>query len=410
MRDEDQMIDERAVRLLRPLREEPEGPPRIDVPRTMVEGRRRRVLRRWSGGAALITLTSVAAGGGTLAVSALREPVPVPTVTATATATPSQVAAAPAVPTGCKVTRLPTDGARKAVLTAGDPSGRYLGGRTYGTGAGPIVWKDGRIFARPRLTGEDAGLNDINSSGVAIGSAFLGQRQQGYVYRDGRVTELDGRHTAPLAINDAGVIVGAIGEVLHEAPVRWDSPGAKAVRLPMPAGMTSGRADAVDEDGTVVGRIAADSRELDSGYLWLPDGTGRAMEMPEIEGGPADYFWPDSISNGWVAGRAVDDRADGSRWFTAMRYRIADGSWEKLPENVFPNLIAANGWVAGGPTGRDEAPIITAGSEVVRLPRYKTAKEYEISTFSADGRRLGGYITDMEGELVGNEPLLWTCR
>jgi hypothetical protein len=314
------------------------------------------------------------------------------------------------VPSGCTVTRLPTGSARKAVLTAGDASGRYLAGRTYGTSAGPIIWADGKIVARPRMPGEDAGIAGINGSGVAVGSAFIGERQQAYVYRDGRVSELDGQHTAPLAINDAGVIVGAIGEVLHEAPVRWDSADAKATRLPMPAGMISGRADAIAADGTVVGRIATDSSKTESGYLWLPDGTGRAMEPPEIEGGPADYFWPDSISNGWVAGRAVDDRADGSRSFTALRYRIADGVYQKLPENVFPNLIAENGWIAGGPAERDEPPIITAGSEVVRLPRYRTAKEYQISTFSADGRRLGGYTTDMDGEQVGNEPLLWTCR
>ncbi|WP_433793991.1 hypothetical protein [Actinoplanes sp. CA-252034] len=411
MRDEDEMTDERAVRLLLPLREEPEGPSRIDVRRTMVEGHRRRALRRWSSGAALIALTSVAAGGGTLAATALHEepPAPRPVVTATAAATPSR-AAAPAVPTGCTVVRLPTDDARKGVLTAGDPTGRYHAGRTYGPAKSPIIWKDGKILARPRLIGEDPGISDINSSGVAVGSAFIGERQQGYVYRDGRVTELDGQHTTPLAINDAGVVVGAIGEVLKESPVRWDSPTAKATRLPMPAGMTSGRADGVDEDGTVVGRIAAASREIESGYLWLPDGTGRVMEMPEIEGGPADYFWPESISDGWVAGRAVDDRADGSRYFTALRYRIADGVYETLPENVFPNLIAANGLIAGGPAARDRPPLITAGAEVVELPRYRTAKEYEITTFSADGRRLGGYTTDSDGGQVGTEPLLWTCR
>ncbi|MEU8658673.1 hypothetical protein [Actinoplanes philippinensis] len=132
--------------------------------------------------------------------------------------------------------------------------------------------------------------------------------------------------------------------------------------------------------------------------------------MPEIEGGPADYFWPESISNGWVAGRAVDDRADASRYFTSLRYRIADGRYEELPRSVSPNLTAANGRTAGGPAERDRPPIITAGGEVVELPRYRTAKEYEISTFSADGRRLGGYTTDTDGEQVGTEPLLWTCR
>jgi hypothetical protein len=406
MRDEDEMTDERAVRLLLPLREEPEGPARIDVPRTMVEGRRRRVLRRWSGGVTLIALTTVAAGGGTLAVSALRDGPPVPQPTATATATPSAVAAAPAGPTDCTVTRLPTAGARKAVLTAGDPSGRYLAGRTYQTAITPIIWKDGQILARPRLTGDDPGFTDINRSGVAVGSAFLGERQQGYVYRDGRVTELDGRDTAPIAINDAGVIVGAIGEVLKEVPVRWDSAGAKATRLPMPAGMRTGRADAVAEDGTVLGRVAKDSSQTESGYLWLPDGTGRMMELPQVEGGRADAFWGESISDGWVAGRAADDRADGSRWLHSLRYRIADGTYQDLPRDVLPALIAGNGWIAGGA----EVPVIMVGSEVVEMPRYRTLKEYQISTFSADGRTLGGYSTDSVGDQVGNEPLVWTCR
>lgn len=404
------MTDERAVRLLLPLREEPDGPARIDVPRTMVEGRRRRVLRRWSGGAALIALTSVAAGGGTLAVAALRDgsPVPVPTVTATATATPSAVAAAPAQPTGCTVTRLPTDGVRKAVVTAGDPTGRYLAGRTYQPSPGPILWKDGKILDRPRLTGDDPSFDDINSSGIAVGSAFLGDlQQQGYAYRDGRVTELDGKHTVPMAINDAGVIVGTIGEVLKEVPVRWDSADAKAEPLPMPAGMTTGSADAIAEDGTVVGSVATDSRATASGYLWLPDGTGRKMARPEVDGGEADYFWPESITNGWVAGRAVDDSPDGStRSFASMRYRIADGTYHPLPQSVFPALIADNGWVAGeaGP------PVILAGSKVVELPRYRTLKEYQISYYSADGRRVAGHSTDSEGNQVGNEPLLWTCR
>ncbi|BEL09301.1 hypothetical protein Q0Z83_074920 [Actinoplanes sichuanensis] len=402
------MTDERAVRLLLPLREEPDGPPRIDVPRTMVEGRRRRVLRRWSGGAALIALTSVAAGGGTLAVAALRDdsPVPVPTVTATATASPSAVAAAPAGPVGCRVTRLPTDGVRKAVVTAGDPTGRYLAGRTYQPSPGPILWKDGKILDRPRLTGDDPRFADINSSGIAVGSAFIGERQQGYVYRDGRVSRLDGQEAVPAAINDAGVIVGSIGEVLEEMPVRWDSPDGAATPLPMPADLRSGTADSIAEDGTVVGTVATDSRATGSGYLWLPDGTGRKMDPPRIEGDVADYFWPESISNGWVAGRAVDDSADGSRSFTSMRYRIADGTYHRLPQTVFPALIAENGWVAGeaGP------PLILAGSEVVELPRYRTLKEYQITYYSADGRRVAGHSTDSEADQVGNEPLLWTCR
>ncbi len=402
------MTDERAVRLLLPLREEPEGPARIDVPRTMVEGRRRRVLRRWSGGAALIALTTVAAGGGTLAVSALRDGTPVPAPTATADASPSTVAAAPAVPTGCKVTRLPTGGVEKSLVTGGDPSGRYLTGRLYRASANTIVWRDGKILATPRVPGSDASFPDVNRSGVAVGGTFLpSDRQQAYVYRNGRVSELDGRDTTATAINDAGVIVGAIGMPFAGVPARWDSADAKVTRLPLPAGATIGSADGIAEDGTIVGSVAADDRSESSGHLWLPDGTERTMALPLVEGETADYFWPESIVDGWVAGRAVLDKPDGSRWFTSYRYRIADGTYEKLTAPQYPALIAENGWVAGG----TRQPVVVAGTEEIALPRYPGASDYQIRSISADGRVIGGSSSNLTGEdQVGNDPLVWTCR
>jgi hypothetical protein len=79
--------------------------------------------------------------GGTLAVSAIDGPrqVPVPRVVLTpaptggigASAMPSSAAAPAIAPAGCTVSRLPTDGVRKAVVTGGDPSGRLLAGRLY---------------------------------------------------------------------------------------------------------------------------------------------------------------------------------------------------------------------------------------------------------------------------------------
>jgi uncharacterized membrane protein len=409
MRDEDEMTDERAVRLLHPLREEPEAPARIDVARTMVEGRRRRVLRRWSGGAALIALTSVTAGGGTLAVTALRDatPVPGPVTTATASAAPSAVAAAPAVPTGCEVTRLPTDGVKKSLVTGGDPSGRYLAGRLYRASANTIIWRDGRILATPRVPGDDASFGDINRSGVAVGGGFVtSERQQAYVYRDGRLSELDGRGTTARAINDAGVIVGSMGMPYSGLPVRWDSAGAKVTRLRLPAGATTGSADGIAEDGTIVGSVASDDGSESSGYLWLPDGTGRTMSLPPVDGEKANFFWPESIADGWVAGRAVLDKPDGSRWFAAYRYRIADGTYEKLAGPGYPVLIAENGWVTSG----TQQPVIVAGEEQVELPLYPDADDYQVSSISADGRVVGGSGAALGEDQVGNDPLMWTCR
>jgi hypothetical protein len=410
MRGEDEMTDERAVRLLAPLRREPEGSARIDVGRAMTEGRRRRVLRRWSGGLALVAVTSVTAAGGTLAATALRDgtPVPVPTPVTTVSAATSAVAAAPAGPKDCRVERLPTGRVTKAVVTAGDPSGRYLTGRLYNNAsANTIIWRDGRILARPMVPGDDGRWSDINRSGVAVGSGFVtDDREQAYVYRDGKVTALKGRATAAYAINDAGVVAGSIGEVLNEVPVRWDSVDAEVTRLPLPDGVTLGKAEGITEDGTIVGSVEAPGKLEGTGYLWLPDGTGKMMPLPAVGKKKADFFWPESIIDGWVAGRAVFDE-DDARTFASFRYRIADGTYEVMAQNVIPALIAENGWLAGDLGG----PVVLAGNETVKLPGYSKGGDYQISNISADGRVIGGSCSStLPGNKVGNDPLVWTCR
>jgi hypothetical protein len=410
MRGEDEMTDERAVRLLAPLRGEPEGSARIDVGRAMAEGRRRRVLRRWSGSLALVAVTSVTAAGGTLAATALRDgtPVPSPTPVTTVSATASAVPAAAAGPKDCRVDRLPTGRVTKSLVTAGDPSGRYLTGRLYNNpGANAIIWRDGKILARPTVPGDDGRLYDINRSGVAVGSGFItDDRQQAYVYRDGKVTELNGRATAANAINDAGVVVGSLGEVLKEVPVRWDSVDAKVTRLPLPDGVTLGTAEGITEDGTIVGSVEAPGKLEGTGYLWLPDGTGRMMPLPAVGKKKADFFWPESIIDGWVAGRAVFDE-DDARTFASFRYRIADGTYEPLAQTVIPALIAENGWLAGDLGG----PVVLAGNETVKLPRYQKGGDYQISNISVDGRVIGGSSSSsLPGNKVGNDPLIWTCR
>ncbi|GAA4963306.1 hypothetical protein [Actinoplanes utahensis] len=401
------MNDEQADRLLRPLRHEPEAPAGYDVSRAMAEGRRRRSLRRWSSGAALIAVTSVTAGGGTFAVAALRDEKPIPAPTTTTSVAPSVVAAAPDFPRDCTVVRLPTDGVKKALVTSGDPEGRYLAGRLYGTSVTTIIWKDGKILARPEMDGGDASFDDINRAGIAVGSAYVGdERQQAYAYADGKVTALDGEHTAASAINDAGVIAGAIGPTLSEAPARWDSVTAAVERLPLPQGITVGRARAIGEDGTIAGTVAKDSSKTESGYLWAPDGTGKAMPLPTAKGKKADYFWPTSISGGWVLGRAVFD-TEQTRDFAALRYHLATGRYEELKTYMgYDMLLAENGWIAG----TMEQPMILAGSRKVALPRYGRLRDYHVSSFSADGRVVGGYTSDSGSDGVGNEPLLWTCR
>ncbi|GAA1625806.1 hypothetical protein [Actinoplanes couchii] len=423
MKSEDEMTDDGAERLLHPLRGEPSGPPRYDVARAMAEGRRRRGLRRWTTGAALVAVTSLTAGGGTFAVAAMR-PEPAPTekpapVTSTTPSVEAAAAAAAPAPKSCKVRMLPTGGVRKSLVSSGDPSGHWHAGRLYYAAENVILWKDGRIAAKVRMPGADAEINDLTTAGVGVGSSFPGEEQQAYVYRDGAFSALDGAETVARAINEAGVIVGAIGKILDEAPARWRSAGAKVERLPLPDGATKGMADLVTEDGTVIGTVGTESHEQ-SGYIWSPDGTGTTIPLPTVDGRKADYFWPTSTADGWILGRAVfetetdekDPRGNNifERTFAVLRYRISDGTIQRLPKSFQGTyaMLAGNGWVLGT-SGMDD-PVILSGEKIMKLPEYRTFKEYVPTSFSEDGKVSGGYTTDMGPDDVDNRPILWTCE
>ncbi|WP_143234436.1 hypothetical protein [Paractinoplanes atraurantiacus] len=404
--------DDRTVRILRTIPDEPPAPSRIDIPRTMDEGRRRRRARRWSGGVALAAVTAVAAGGGTVAVAALRpssEPAPV------VSPSPSTVAAAPApaVPRDCTVKLLPTGDIKKATVSSGDPSGHYLTGRVYPPKLEvyTVIWKDGVLQNRPSMPGDDGAWGDINSSGVAVGYSFTkGEEQRAYVSTGSTVTPLRGGRATANAINDAGTIAGTLGDPYEGTPATWAAPGANPVRLRLPSGFRTGEAKAIDEDGTVIGTVAKRNTES-TGYLWLPNGKARLMPLPEVEGVKATYFWPESVSSGWVYGRAVRDSPDGgSRTFATYRYNIAANEYEELDIPLGPlTLGAANGWVLAT-TGHFE-PIIIAGEKAVPLPFYNKMKEYVTSAFSADGKVAAGYTTDTTAsDPVANRPLMWTCR
>ncbi|MBU2663919.1 hypothetical protein KOI35_10500 [Actinoplanes bogorensis] len=404
--------NDHAVRILRTLPDQPPAPSTVDVARTMTEGRRRRRMRRWAAGTATAAVTVVAAAGATVL---MREtpPAPAPPVAGPSTkATPSPKAGPVVpVPTGCQVTKLPTSGVTKALTTAGDPSGRYHAGRVYPDGASvrTVIWDNGKLRPVPAMPGLDASFEDINSSGVAVGYSFDDAGEQAYVLQGTRVTRLAGGRAAAAAINDAGVIVGTLGESRSAGfPARWSSPSATPVKLPMPSGFTGGDAVAVGEDGTVVGRIYRPDTD-GTGYLWLADGTARLMPMPTVDGAEATAFWPESISGDGVFGRAVRDDGE-ARTFASYRYRISTGKYEPLPAELGPPAIGAtNGRVLG--TTNDNAAVMIAGTEVVKLPKYQGLKEYVVTSLSADGKVASGYSTDTTPEeAVANRPLTWTCR
>ncbi len=70
---------------------------------------------------------------------------------------------------------LPDGYPKQTYAGSGDPTGRYIVGRSYAKDGRPrlAIW-DGTQPTMVAMQGSDQGFNDITTSGVAVGSSFVG--------------------------------------------------------------------------------------------------------------------------------------------------------------------------------------------------------------------------------------------
>ena len=254
--------EEQAIALLRRLDDEPGTPSRVDLGQAIIEGGRRRRTRRALGGGGAVVLAAAMVATVPVAMTALRPESPAPKNQAAATTAPATRPASTVVPPkSCSVQRLPLlDGEPMSLVTGADPTGRFIVGRTYPDdhqGSYPIlIWDNGKP-SRIVLPGADQALNDVTTTGVAVGSGWGDDGPVSYIYRDGKVSPLPATGSSQAeAINDAGQIVGSRerGEAGTQ-PVIWSSSSAQPVDLPLPGPKSTGQATDIDEDGTVVGTV-----------------------------------------------------------------------------------------------------------------------------------------------------------
>ncbi|MBM2621224.1 hypothetical protein JIG36_37550 [Actinoplanes sp. LDG1-06] len=394
--------DEYGALLLRPLSGEPSGPPAIDVSKAMRDGRRRR-RRWWAGGSALSAVAVTAVTGGVL-VAARPNPAPTPLPTP-----PPD----PAVPSSCTAAALPAAKYRSAEVDAGDSSGRWLIGRaepdmmTPSLSKSHLVWHDGALVEDvvPPVTGVT--MRDINASGVAVGLSDS-RADHPWAYRDGRFTRLRGGTGFAVAINDNGQIAGQLGRDQHEQPVRWPSADADPVPLAVP---DEARAEVRDiaPDGTVAGTVS------EQGYLWMPDGTRRAITPPPVDGRPALTFDPLVFRYGWLYGVVSSAPAEGGLGTRNIVYRFHPGTgmWQQLSTEIMKTQVAA-------PTGQwrfgEEKPSVFVGRQVLSLPAYLPAIDAYLGSFvvagiSDDAHVVAGIAMSGPADLtLPIQPVIWRCR
>ncbi|MBO0870988.1 MAG: hypothetical protein J2P15_20750, partial [Micromonosporaceae bacterium] len=207
------------VDLLRTLDGDPYGPSRVDIRRAIAEGRRRRRIRRGVGYAGTAAVAALVVAGGSVGTALITHARP-QAGAATAKASVSRKAAytipgtkgwrpaAATAPASCTLSRLPAPGNAPMALVAGaDPTGRYIVGRSYPKRGQyqAVIWHDG-AGQNVMLPGDlEELLEDVNSSGTAVGWSYAESGPIPYVYSDGKVSQLPGvQHGEALAINGAG--------------------------------------------------------------------------------------------------------------------------------------------------------------------------------------------------------------
>ncbi|WP_238008316.1 sigma factor [Dactylosporangium sp. AC04546] len=220
---------------------------------------------------------------------------------------------------------------------------------------------------------------------------LFADEQVAWLYRDGTLTQLKGRDAQAQGINASGTIVGSRAG----RPVRWPTAESEPVALPLPDGAQGGGAEAIDDDGAVVGYVNVDANR--QAYTWSADGKGRPL--PEF--GEPDDSAAFTVRNGWATGLSGD---------TGVRWNLRTGLVEPVTGmRIRPSTANANGWMVGtDPQGRG---VLTGNGTSVRLPDLFVHRSGEFSnlptTLSDDGRVIAGQADDADGVI---HAAAWRCR
>jgi hypothetical protein len=289
---------------------------------------------------------------------------------ATVTAGVAVAGQAPALAgAACQFNYLPVpDGTVNSFVDGGDPTGAYVAGSASVIGADGLrsrvnlLWTDGRFTEVRSSYAGGAGLTDVNSSGVAVGTGRDGEaRSHAFTYHQGVVRELPspqpGLQTEAVAINSRGDVLGNVVDPdsdWFERPVVWPAGRPGAVRLwPVEEEVT---AVDIDDDGTVVaqpGGVASPSGAI----VWRPDGT--VTELPPATAGATSIVV--ATRHGWAAGW---ENAPGAS--TALRWNLGTGSVTTVPEVWLVSAVDGRGAVGGQDFGLE--PVIVRRSGAVVHP------------------------------------------
>ncbi|GAB7051746.1 hypothetical protein [Catenuloplanes indicus] len=231
------------------------------------------------------------------------------------TAAPAGAAPAGTTAAKCRIAYLPVpDGAdvHSTVIAGGDVTGRYaVGSVTYGFGTEQVIWKDGAVSV-PSLPFGEGKLDDVNSSGVAVGYG-LTMNYDSVPVAWSEATGLqeltvpeEGWSGRAFAINSRGDIAGTVYDKSDydgtQVAVVWPA-GAPGTIEVLPAEGPHYAVD-IDEDGTVLAHAGS--------FVWSPGGSTVWDRAGDDVRQLGERSFGSTISGGYVL--HSKDTADGTRY------------------------------------------------------------------------------------------------
>jgi probable HAF family extracellular repeat protein len=253
------------------------------------------------------------------------------------------------------------------------------------------LWEDGRMRDLGVL-GDDSEATQafaINNEGQIVGNSFAHNRQtEPFLWEDGIMTQLEslgGDGATPNDINDAGDIVGAskpTGSYALHATLWSDGQvhDLNDLVANLPANVSLGTAEAINESGVIVGRSCLYSCDagvttLDHGYVLIPAGQPVPTPKPTLL---------DTSSNArplTVAG--PPPTAAKGRWGDGLRF--GSGGRLETPGFAIPYKHGLNAWVQ--PEGHPASRQMIVGQTGVTSLFYDGAqRSYGFTVVDAGGQ------------------------
>jgi hypothetical protein len=264
---------------------------------------------------------------------------------------------------GTGIVGLPNLGGRAFCVSNGANNSGAIAGTCastlFGTGRLPVLWQNGAVSQLPLPVNETLGdANDVNASGVVVGSAGSGSLQKAVYYSNGAATFISQTTSGgsffvtAFGINDSGRIIGQgidPANAARNVGMVYDIGSSSAQEVGALDGANGALAFGISNTGYVVG---ASMLNQGSGlpFRWSQTGGMTAIPLPT---GTTQGSARAVNSNGWAVGTASSAFAIPFLYDGVSTYRLADlipaGTGWDLSTNTSSSAlgISDNGVIVG---------------------------------------------------------------